>query len=105
MAKVLEWASRETTGRPDSRVGALLTARAGNVKARAEAYCAMLEGLCLQPTRVKAAFARAYGAREEFRDAATGVWKPKVSAVLVQRAYTAACRLVNNAHNHKSRVA
>ena len=24
-----------------------------------------------------------------------------MSAVLVQRAYTAACRLVNNAHNHK----
>lgn len=100
MAKVLEWAPGRAA---DAEVAwaRILTARAGNVKARAEAYCAMLEGLCLQPTRVKA-FARAYGEfREEFCDAATGVWKPKVSAVLVQRAYTAACRLVNNAHNHK----
>lgn len=100
MAKVLEWAPGRAA---DAEVvwARILAARAGNVKARAEAYCAMLEGLCLQPTRVKA-FARAYGEfREEFRDAATGVWKPKVSAVLVQRAYTAACRLVNNAHNDK----
>jgi len=100
MAKVLEWAPGRAA---DAEVAwaRILAARAGNVKARAEAYCAMLEGLCLQPTRVKA-FARTYGEfREEFRDAATGVWKPKVSAVLVQRAYTAACRLVNNAHNDK----
>ena len=74
----------------------------GNAAMRAEAHCTKLEGLCLNPSRVKA-FVEAYDAfREEFRDAATREWTRRAATpARVQRAYTAACRLINTSHSAK----
>jgi len=70
-------------------------------KARCDTYCEMLEGRCLQPMRFDA-FVRAYDDfRREFRDEDVGEWRRGASRLHAKRAYTAACRMINNTHNSK----
>lgn len=96
MAKVLAW----TPGRKNDAErlwGEIFERARGDAKRRCEAHCALLEARCLRPTAVHE-FLRAYDAfRDEFRN--DEGWKSRWMTPMVQRAYTAACRLCNDSHD------
>lgn len=98
MAKVLAW----TPGRKNDAErlwGEIFERARGDAKRRCEAHCALLEARCLRPTAVHE-FLRAYDAfRDEFRN--DEGWKSRWMTPMVQRAYTAACRLCNDSHDER----